>query len=91
MTLVYGSWNSQKKFQDLSGNRTHTSTTPVWQTSHDACIKHRAYKEPFISKRGHSPTWLLVFNIPTYMIESSTHAELYLHGAVQPVGKFIYL
>ena len=30
MTLVYGSWNSQKKFQDLGGNRTHTSTTPVW-------------------------------------------------------------
>ena len=29
MTLVYGSWNSQIKFQDLGGNRTHTSTTPV--------------------------------------------------------------
>ena len=28
---LYGSWNfSQKKFQDLGGNRTHSSTTLVW-------------------------------------------------------------
>ena len=42
MTLVYGSWNSQKKFQDLGGNQTHTySMSSQGCLIRESCSYHR--------------------------------------------------